>query len=99
MTGRGMRSRLWALIGDEAALVAAEWRPPEQPESECAEPLEKLITGTGQRLRAEAVQRKPAAARFFVEVGRRLREAGRQAESAPYFAAAGLLAAPVPRRP
>ena len=90
--GRWMRSRLWALIGDEAALVAAEWRPPDQPESECAEPLEKLIAGRGQRLRAQAVERKPAAARFFVEVGRRLRESGRQAESAAYFAEAGLLA-------
>src|SRR2546423_2725978 len=99
MNGRWMRSRLWALIGDEAALVAAEWRPPEQPESECAEPLEKLITGTGQRLRAEAVQRKPATARFFVELGRRLREARRQAESAVYFAEAGLLAPRDPGHP
>jgi len=90
--GRWMRSPLWALVGDEAALIAAEWRPPEQPESECAEPLEKLVAGRGQRLRAEEVQRKPAAARFFVEVGRRLRESGRQAESAAYFAEAGLLA-------
>jgi len=98
MNGRWMRSRLWALIGDEAALVAAEWRPPDQPESECAEPLEKLNAGPGQRLRAQAVQGKLAAARFFVEVGRRLRESGRQAESAAYFAEAGLLTPADPAR-
>jgi hypothetical protein len=96
--GRWMRYRLWTLLGDEAALVGAEWRPPEQPESECAEPLEKLVAGRGQRLRAEDVQRKPAAARFFVEVGRRLRESGRQAESAAYFAEAGSLSPEEPGR-
>ena len=90
--GRWMRSRLWALVGDEAALVAAEQRPLEQPESECAEPLEKLTAGRSERMRAQDVRRNPAAARFFDEIGRRLREGGRQAESAPYFAEAGLLA-------
>jgi len=99
--GRWMRVRLWALVGDEAALAAAEWRPPEQPESECAEPLEKLAAGHGQRLRPQKnnsffgpddVQGKAAAARFFVEVGRRLRASGRAVESAAYFAEAGSLA-------
>ena len=90
--GRWMRYRLWALVGDEAALAAAEWRPPEQPESECAEPLEKLAAGRGQRLRPDAVQGKAAAARFFVEMARRLRASGRAGESAAYFAEAGSLA-------
>ena len=96
--GRFMQYRLWALEGEEAALVAAEWRPPEQPESECAEPLEKLTTGPGQRLRPDEVQRKEVAARFFVEVARRLRASGRAAESAAYFAEAGALAPGDPGR-
>jgi len=89
--GRWMRYRLWALLGEEAALVAADWRPPEQPENECIEPLEKLVTGPGQRLRADAVERKAVAARFFVEVARRLRSSGRATESAAWFAEAGAL--------
>jgi hypothetical protein len=90
--GRWMRYRLWALLGEEAALAAAEWRPPDQPENECAEPLEKLAAGPGQRLRPDEVERKAAAARFFVDVAQRLRASGRAAESAPYFAEAGALA-------
>jgi hypothetical protein len=90
--GRWMRWRLWALVGDEAALVAAEWRPPEQPENECAEPLEKLVTARAPRLRAHDVQRKAAAARFFADVGRRLRAAGRVSDSVAYFGEAGALA-------
>ena len=49
-------------------------------------------------MRAQDVQGKAAAARFFVELGRRLRESGRQAESAAYFAEAGLLAPADPGR-
>ncbi|HKC60293.1 MAG TPA: hypothetical protein VKB92_09415 [Myxococcales bacterium] len=90
--GRFMRYLFWTLEGEEAALVAAEWRPLEQPENECAEPLEKLATGPGQRLRPDEVQRKDVAARFFVEVAQRLRASGRAAESAAYFAEAGALA-------
>jgi hypothetical protein len=90
--GRWMKVRLWALVGEEAALVAAERRPPEQPESECAEPLDKLAVGAARTPRADAVQDKEAAARFFVEVGRRLRASRRVAESAAYFAEAGALA-------
>ena len=89
--GRWMRYRLWALVGEEAALVAADWRPPEQPENQCAEPLEKLTTGPGRRLRPDEVQRKEVAARFFVEVARRLRASGRAAESAAWFAEVGAL--------
>ena len=90
--GRWMRYRLWVLVGDEAALAAADWRPPEQPENQCAESLEKLVLGPGQRLRPDAVQRKEVAARFFVDVAKRLRALGRRAESAAWFATAGSLA-------
>jgi hypothetical protein len=92
VNGRWMRWRLWTLVGDEAALVAAEWRPPDQPENECAEPLDKLVTGRAQRLRAENVQRKAAAARFFADLARRLRAVGRASEGAVYLAEAGALA-------
>ena len=89
--GRWMRWRLWALVGDEAAVVAAEWRPPEQPENECAEPLDKIATGRAPRLSAGSVQRKAVAARFFADVARRLRAARRGTESAAWFAEAGAL--------
>ena len=92
MDGRWMRYRLWALVGDETALAAADWRPPEQPENQCPESLEKLALGAGQRLRPDAVQRKDVAARFFVDVAQRLRALGRGAESAAWFDAAGSLA-------
>lgn len=92
LNGRWMRDRLWALFGDEAALVAAERRPPEQPESECAEPLERLVTGAAPRVRADTVRDKETAARFFADVARRLRASKRGAESAAYFAEAGALA-------
>jgi tetratricopeptide (TPR) repeat protein len=92
INGRWMKVRLWVLVGDEAALVAAERRPPEQPENECADPLERLAVGAARPLRADAVQDRQAAARFFVDVARRLRSSRRVAESAAYFAEAGALA-------
>jgi hypothetical protein len=86
--GRWMRHRLWALVGEEAALIAAEWRPPEQPDSECADPLERLRLGRARQLRADEVERKPQAARFFAEVARRVSAR----EKAAYLAAVGALA-------
>jgi len=90
--GRWMRYRVWAVVGEESALLAAEWRPPEQSESDCAEPLEKLVLGRAPRMKVEAVQRKPAAARFFAEVARSLRASGRAKASPEYLAQAGSLA-------
>jgi tetratricopeptide (TPR) repeat protein len=48
-------------------------------------------TGPGRRVRPEAVERKAFAARFFIDVARRLRASGRLADSAAYFAQAGAL--------
>lgn len=90
--GRWMRYRIQVLVGEEAALVAAEWRPPEQADNQCAEPLDRLNTGPGRRVRPDAVESKAIAARFYADVARRLRTSGRLADSAEYFAQASALA-------
>ncbi|HWE23706.1 MAG TPA: hypothetical protein VG496_07170 [Myxococcales bacterium] len=90
--GKWMRYRIQALAGEDAALVAAEWRPPDQPDGECAEPFDRLNTGPGRRVRDDALEQKAVAARFFADVARRLRASGRPLDSAEYFAQASVLA-------
>jgi hypothetical protein len=92
VNGRWMRYRIHALVGEEAALVAAEWRPPEQPDGVCAEAIDRLDTRRAHPARLDNLERKNVAARFFADLGRRLHESGRVRESALSFAQAGALA-------
>jgi hypothetical protein len=91
IAGRWVRYRIHVLVGDDAALVAAEWRPPEQPENQCTDPLDRLSTSAGPRAPRNSVEPNPVAARFYADVARRLRAAGHLADSAAYFAQAGAL--------
>jgi hypothetical protein len=90
--GRWLRYRIQVLVGDDAALVAAEWRPPEQPDTQCPDALDRLSTSSEPRKPRDSVQPNPVAARFYADLARRLRSSGRLADSASYFAEAGMLA-------
>ena len=92
VNGRWMRYRIHAFVGEDSALIAAEWRPPEQPDSECAEPLDRIDTRRSHPARLDKLERKAVAARFFADLGRRLHASGRVRESASCFAQAGALA-------
>jgi hypothetical protein len=92
VNGRWMRYRIHALVGEDAALVAAEWRPPEQPDSECTEALERIDTRRAHPAALDKLERKAVAARFFADLGRRLHASGRVREGASAFAQAGALA-------
>jgi tetratricopeptide (TPR) repeat protein len=89
--GNPYRYRLVTLVGPQSALLAAEWRPVEQPGAQCPPVLDKLALGDAPAIAREKVPRPAAVAQFFNHLGLTAFRAGRWDPARAAFAHAHAL--------
>jgi tetratricopeptide (TPR) repeat protein len=75
--GNPYRYRIETLIGPNTALLAAEWRPVEQPAQECPAVLDSLVLRDAPAIAKDRVPRPAAVAQFFNYLGLTAFRAGR----------------------